>query len=163
MSKKLLPTLWAVLRILLGWIFLWAFIDKTFGLGFTTAAENAWVNGVSPTGGYLANAAHGPLAGLFHAMAGSAVVDWLFMLGLLLIGLSLILGIATRIACASGAILLLLMFLSAMPPEHNPFIDEHIIYAIILVMIPFARADERLGLADQWKKLGIVKKFPILQ
>jgi hypothetical protein len=29
--------LWVLFRILLGWQFLWAFIDKTFGFGLSTA------------------------------------------------------------------------------------------------------------------------------
>ncbi|MEU4541590.1 hypothetical protein AB0G15_42860, partial [Streptosporangium sp. NPDC023825] len=29
---------WAIARIGLGWIFLWAFLDKTFGWGFATPA-----------------------------------------------------------------------------------------------------------------------------
>ena len=32
---------WGALRIGVGWIFLWGFLDKLFGLGFATARENA--------------------------------------------------------------------------------------------------------------------------
>ena len=35
----------AVSRIVIGFTFLWAFLDKLFGLNYTTAAENAWING----------------------------------------------------------------------------------------------------------------------
>ena len=38
----------AVLRIMFGFYFLWAFLDKTFGLGFATPAAKAWINGGSP-------------------------------------------------------------------------------------------------------------------
>ncbi|MEU1639921.1 hypothetical protein ABZ440_44135, partial [Nonomuraea sp. NPDC005701] len=44
---------WAVARIAIGWIFLWAFLDKTFGWGFATPAGKAWVAGGSPTTGFL--------------------------------------------------------------------------------------------------------------
>ena len=48
----------------LGWVFLWAFLDKTFGLGFGTGldaetgvvdrfGDAAWINGGSPTLGFL--------------------------------------------------------------------------------------------------------------
>src|SRR5690348_5433065 len=50
----------AMLRIALGWIFLWAFLDKLFGLGHETTEKAAWINGGSPTKGFLANAATGP-------------------------------------------------------------------------------------------------------
>ncbi|MBA9050098.1 hypothetical protein BJ996_006829 [Streptomyces phaeogriseichromatogenes] len=36
-------------RILTGFVFLWAFLDKTFGLGYATASGNAWIDGMSPT------------------------------------------------------------------------------------------------------------------
>ncbi|MEV0316802.1 hypothetical protein AB0H91_55075, partial [Nonomuraea fuscirosea] len=39
---------WALARISFGWIFLWAFLDKTFGWGFATPAAKAWINGGSP-------------------------------------------------------------------------------------------------------------------
>ena len=60
---------WAVLRLLMGWTFFWAFIDKLFGLGFATAAESSWLNGGSPTAGFLKFATHGPFAEFYQAGA----------------------------------------------------------------------------------------------
>src|SRR5690606_6862690 len=51
----------AAARIAIGWVFLWAFLDKTFGLGFATAREDAWINGGSPTFGFLNFATEGKL------------------------------------------------------------------------------------------------------
>lgn len=116
-------------------IFLWAFIDKVFGLGFSTAPEAAWIVGVSPTTGYLAYATHGPLAPLFQALAGSVVVDWLFMLGLLGVGVGLLVPKAMRLAAYAGIAMLVLMYLSAFPPEHHPCIDEHLVYSFVLLFI----------------------------
>ena len=82
-------------RIAFGFYFLWAFVDKMFGLGFATPAERAVVNGGSPTTGYLSGV-EGPLAGFYNAMAGNAFVDVLFMAGLLGIGLTLMLGAGAR-------------------------------------------------------------------
>lgn len=101
--------IWAVLRIGMGWLFLWPFLDKLFGLGFTTAPEDAWIAGGSPTFGYLKFATSGPLAPIFQSLAGNPIVDWLFMLGLLLIGLALISGIGVSIASYAGAVMVLLM------------------------------------------------------
>src|SRR3954451_17740966 len=72
----------AVLRIAVGFVFLWAFFDKTFGLGYATPAARAWVNGGSPTKGFLSAVHAGPFQSTFHSMAGSGWADWLFMLGL---------------------------------------------------------------------------------
>lgn len=152
----------ALLRITLGWVFLWAFLDKTFGLGFSTAPEKAWLAGSSPTYGFLAMATTGPFADLFKGLAGSAVVDWLFMLGLLGIGTALLLGVAMRIASYAGALLVFLMWLAVLPPAHNPLIDEHIVYLFALLLLGSAQAGHTLGLGKLWGKTKLVQKWPIL-
>ncbi len=126
-------------RIALGFEFLWAFADKLFGFGFATKAADAWIRGGSPTTGFLKFASHGPLAGLYQWLAGQAWVDWLFMLGLLGIGLALIFGFYVRFAAWSGVVLVLLMWSVRLPPENNPIIDEHIIYALFLAGIALHR------------------------
>ena len=35
----------AIVRVVVGVEFLWAFLDKTFGLGYATPAARAWING----------------------------------------------------------------------------------------------------------------------
>ncbi len=153
-----------VLRILMGWLFLWAFVDKLFGWGFATAPANAWIRGGSPTYGFLANSPKGPLKEIFNAMAGSGFVEWLFMLGLLGIGVALMLGIGTKIAGYSGALLMLLMWLAVLPPKQNPFLDDHIMYLIILLL--FTRAagcGTWIGLGKWWRRRGIVRKYSWLE
>ena len=97
---------WGLIRMGVGWIFLWAFFDKVFGMGFATASDGAWINGGSPTFGFLNFGTKGPFAEGFKAVAGNAAVDWLFMVGLLAIGLALILGIGVIIASISGIAML---------------------------------------------------------
>jgi thiosulfate dehydrogenase [quinone] large subunit len=41
----------AVMRLATGFIFLWAFLDKTFGLGFATPIERAWITAARPLRG----------------------------------------------------------------------------------------------------------------
>ncbi len=152
---------WIALRIGMGWLFLWPFLDKLFGLGFTTSPEDAWIAGGSPTLGYLKFGTSGPLAPLFQSLAGNPVVDWLFMLGLLFIGLALLSGIAVNIASYSGAVLVLSMWLSYLPPEHNPILDEHIIYLIILIGLARVKAGQWVGLGKWWPQLA--KDYRVLQ
>lgn len=164
MKTSFAKNVWGLVRIAIGWIFLWPFLDKLFGLGFTTTPDHAWLAGSSPTTGFLTGATKGPFAGIFQAMAGSAFVDWLFMIGILCIGVALMLGIGVRIACYSGALMLVLMFLAGfIPPEHNPIIDEHLIYAITLIGLALMPSGEWLGFGKAWAKTGLVKKYPILK
>lgn len=153
----------ALLRVAIGWIFLWSFIDKVFGLGFSTKAGQAWLDGVSPTTGFLQFGTKGPLADVFQAMAGSVLVDWLFMLGLLFVGVALILGIGMKIAGHAGSLMLLLMWLALLTPEHNPVIDEHIVYILALAWLMKSEAGNDWGFGKWWKNIKIVKNNVWLQ
>lgn len=156
--------IWGVLRLLLGWTFLWAFLDKVWGLGFATTAEGAWLSGGSPTFGFLTFATKGPLAGFYQNLAGNAVVDWLFMLGLLAIGLPLLLGIGVRLAAFTGIVMYALMYSAGfILPEHNPFVDEHVVNAVIMVGLILSGAGRFLGFGNIWAKTRLVRKYPVLE
>jgi thiosulfate dehydrogenase [quinone] large subunit len=161
--QKATRYVFAGLRIALGWTFLWAFLDKMFGLGHETAAKNAWINGGSPTKGFLTFGAAGPFEGFYHNIAGAAWADWLFMLGLLGIGMALLLGIGTRIAAVAGGLLLLMMWAAVLPPQNNPFMDDHLIYAGLLAGLALVGAGNTLGLGRTWAKLPIVQRLPWLK
>ncbi len=148
----------AGLRISLGWVFLWAFLDKAFGLGRGTPSEGAWVDGGSPTAGFLGNAVVGPFEGIYHQIAGQAWADWLFMIGLAGIGTALILGIGVRVAAVAGATLLVLMWTAVLPPENNPFMDSHLIYAGLVVLLAGLNAGRVFGLGEKWEQLELVRK-----
>src|SRR5437773_1702863 len=68
----------AGVRLALGWIFLWAFLDKVFGLGHETPAKASWLNGGSPTTGFLKFGAQGPFTDFYHSIAGAGWTNWLF-------------------------------------------------------------------------------------
>jgi thiosulfate dehydrogenase [quinone] large subunit len=149
---------WTVLRILLGWSFLWAFLDKMFGLGFSTCrgfgpegtaassvdffCDAAMINGGSPTYGLLEFGTQGShTGGLFRWMASSSptTIGWadvLFMLALLLGGVALMLGVGTRIAAIGSAILMFFMFLALdVWPENNPINSSHSIEMVVYLGI----------------------------
>ncbi|WP_259400916.1 hypothetical protein [Microbispora sp. H13382] len=154
---------WAAARIAIGWVFLWAFLDKMFGFGFATPAAKAWINGGSPTTGFLKGTADNTFGGLFNTLAGQPWVDWLFMTGLAGIGTALILGIGMRIAATTGTLLLLLMWAAELPLTTNPFMDEHIVYAIVLIGLTLAGAGTTLGLGRVWAATPLVRRLPILK
>lgn len=149
----------AILRILLGFMFLWAFFDKMFGLGYSTTSQNAMMNGGSPTRGFLQYRSE-TLSALGDFFA---VTDVIIMAAFLLLGLALILGIGMKIATIGGTLLLIMMYIGVFPPDTNPLIDYHIIYIFLLLAIYLANAGDFLGMGKQWKEMEIVKKLPILE
>ncbi len=165
---------WALilLRIDIGFLFFWAFLDKTFGLGYATSVAHDWLHGGSPTKGFLGGVVVGPFPGLFQAFAGNALVDWLFMLGLLGVGVALILGIGIRPAVVVGSFMYLLMWLAVWPPatmaagqptsSTNPLIDEHTlgIFALLTIGSLIPRAQGPLG--RWWASLPFIKRNPWL-
>src|SRR5664279_3996511 len=60
----------AVLRVAMGFVFMWPFLDKLFGLGYSTASDKSWINGGSPTKGFLSGVAVGPFESVFNSIAG---------------------------------------------------------------------------------------------
>ena len=162
----------AVLRIAFGLTFLWAFVDKLVALGFSTGRDDtgvadrfgdaAWINGGSPTEGFLKFGADGPFKGLYNNIAGAAWADTLFMLGLLGIGLALTLGIGMRLAAGAGALLYILMWTVALPPANNPLLDDHILGAITLVVLALLSAGNTWGVGSRVAKTDLVRRYPAL-
>jgi thiosulfate dehydrogenase [quinone] large subunit len=159
----------AAFRVVMGLEFLWAFFDKTFGLGYATPAERAWINGGSPTKGFLSRVAVGPFESTFHALAGATWADWLFMVGLLGIGIALVLGIGLRVAAVSGTVMMLGMWAAEWPlakvtsagepsMSTNPIIDYHIIYALVLIVLAVTYAGHTWGLGRPWARLPFVQR-----
>lgn len=127
--------IWLKLRLVMSFIFIWAFFDKLLGLGFATTSEKAWINGGSPTTGFLSGAVKGPFAEIFHSLAGVPIIDWLFMLGLLFIGMTLLFNKYVFWGALAGIIMMVLMWLALLFPESNPIIDDHIVYALVLALL----------------------------
>jgi len=152
----------AVLRIATGFIFFWAFLDKTFGLGFSTPTERAWINGGTPSQGFLmSDAVTGPFKGFFAAIASPAT-DILFQAGMLAVGVAVILGIGLRLSAVAGTFMMVLMYLAEWPfaantASTNPLVDYHIIYALALIAVAALSAGDTWGFGAQWKKLPIVR------
>jgi thiosulfate dehydrogenase [quinone] large subunit len=159
----------AVTRVAIGFVFLWAFLDKTFGFGYATPSAKAWINGGSPTKGFLSAVAVGPFESTFHTWAGTGWADWLFMAGLLGIGMALTLGVALRIAAASGTVMMLFMWAAEWPlakatsagepsMSTNPIVDYHIVYALVLIAAALLYAGNTWGFGKLWARLPFVQR-----
>jgi thiosulfate dehydrogenase [quinone] large subunit len=135
----------ALARLSTGFIFLWAFLDKTFGLGYSTPSDRAWING-------------GPFKDFFASIASPAT-DVLFMLGMLAVGVAVMAGMGVRVAAVAGSLIMFLMWVAEWPMEAgtNPFMDYHIIYALVLVVVAYTLAGDTWGLGKWWANLPIVK------
>lgn len=151
----------AVARLATGFIFLWAFLDKTFGFGYSTTSERAWIHGGKPSQGFLkSDSVTGPLKGFFGGIA-SPVTDVLFMLGMLGVGLAVMLGIGTRVAAVAGSIIMAMMWLAEWPlgaGSSNPLIDYHVIYSLTIILVALVYGGDTWGLGKWWKSLPVVQK-----
>ena len=163
----------AAVRIAFGLTFLWAFFDKLLALGYHTGYDQeakldrfgdaAWINGGSPTEGFLAFGADGPFKSFYNSIAGDAWADWLFMLGLLGIGVALTLGIGMRVAAAAGAVLYLMMWSVALPPENNPVLDDHVLGALTLIALALTSAGDTWGLGRVWARTALARQYAVLR
>ena len=147
--KKYSSYLFTLLRILIGWHFLYEGIAKLINPGWTAKyylLGSKWI-----------------FAGLFHWMASSQtiinIVDFLNVWGLILIGLSLFIGLFVRWSAIAGAVLLFFYFASYPPifgytfgvvAEGNyQWVDKNLIELIMLVVLASLPADFLFG-ADRW-------------
>ena len=163
----------ALLRIGFGLTFLWAFFDKLLALGFHTGYDQdgkldrfgdaAWINGAAPPRASSSSAPTARSRASTTASAAPSGPTALFMLALLGIGLALTLGIGMRVAAAAGAVLYLMMWTVALPPENNPVIDDHILGAISMVVLAAYYAGDTWGLGKTWASTHLVKDAPVLR
>lgn len=162
MRENITRYVWGLLRLAMGLTFLWAFVDKVFGWGFATKPADAWLSGGSPTTGFLKFAVHGPFADFYHSLAGMPVVDWLFMLGLLFVGVTLTLGIFVKLGSLTGFVMLFLMYTAVgLPPVNHPFIDDHLVNMLIMVGLMVSNSGDYLGLGKSWSRTNLVQRIKI--
>lgn len=134
------------LRIALGWVMLWAGIDKIIEplRGNPRWTASGFLNFAIPEGN--------PFRQVFVAM-DSAAIDYLVMWGLLLVGLSLILGVLTRFAAFWGFVMMTFFWLAAWEGwfklEHGWVVDEHVIYMLLFFGLGAFGAGRILGI-DRW-------------
>lgn len=144
--KKSSINILIVLRIIIGWHFLHEGVSKILKPGWTCM-------------GYLVDS-QGPFSFVFHAIAKSTamvnIADWVNVIGLTAIGLSLIIGLFERPALIGGIVLLAFYYLShppligmnyAMPSEGNYlFVDKNLIEMVLMMLLYVIPTSHIVGL-----------------
>ena len=144
-----------IVRIAIGWHFLYEGVAKLLADNWSSAA-------------YLAGS-QWIFAPLFHSMAGSpgvvAVVDFLNIWGMILVGLGLMLGLFSRWAAAGGALMLFFYFIAYPPipgymfgvPSEGSYlwVNRNLIELLVLAAFAFIPSAYLFGLDRmylRWKE-----------
>lgn len=145
----------ALLRISMGWLLFYAGITKIFDPQWTAAGYIKAAKTFTPFYHWLAKPEILP------------VVNFLNEWGLTLIGIALILGIAVRLSSILGAVLMILYYFPVLEfpyiRPHSFLVDEHIIYASVLLLFASVRAGRIFGLENWCRNLPLCSKFPRLR
>jgi thiosulfate dehydrogenase [quinone] large subunit len=127
-----------LLRIALGWLFFYAGITKLFNPAWSAV-------------GYLQGAK--TLSSFYQWLAQPGlvpVINFLNEWGLLLIGVALLVGLFVRLASGAGAVMMLLYYFPVLTFPHIGatayVVDEHIVYALALLVVAAFQAGRIGGL-----------------
>jgi thiosulfate dehydrogenase [quinone] large subunit len=145
----------ALLRIVVGIIFLWAGLEKLLApqafdasgfLKFATAGTLGWP---FVTGEVAEGTVFNPTQGLWLALADNqgamSIVNVLVPLGQVGIGISLILGLLTRFGATMGALMMAFFFIAAWDFAYG-VVNQHLAYALICLTIAGIGAGRYYGL-----------------
>lgn len=151
-TKNVSSAILAILRVTLGWLFLYA--------GVTKVLDPAW-----SAEGYIRGAkTFAPFFMWLAAPGRIAFINFINEWGLVLLGVSLIFGIAVRLSSWFGALLMVLYYLVVLDfpriAPHSYLVDEHIIYALVLIYFALVRAGRVYGLETKCSNWPICRWFP---
>ena len=144
-----------LLRLSMGWLFFYAGITKVLNPTWSAA-------------GYLKGAK--TFTGFYHWLASPEILpftnffnEW----GLTLIGAALILGVFVRLSSFLGAGMMLLYYFPILTfPKVGAnayLVDDHIIYAFVLLFLGVIRAGQYFGLENWCSNLPICARYPTLR
>jgi uncharacterized membrane protein YphA (DoxX/SURF4 family) len=143
-KKKIVAWIFSILRIFVGWHFLYEGIVKLFNPNWSSASylmESKWL-----------------FSGFFHWLISNnttlSLVDFINTWGLIIIGLCLFIGIFSRIASIFGVLLLMLYYVASPPfvyssipsTSHFYIINYNLIEAVVLTALAALPKDYMFGL-----------------
>lgn len=137
-----------VLRVSMGWLMFYAGIVKILNPEWSAM-------------GYMKGAK--TFSGLYQWLSQPDILPIINLInswGLTLLGISLLLGALVRISAPLGALLMLLYYFPVLKfpyiGNHGFLIDDHIIYALVLVFLAAIKSGELWGLDKylnkKWKR-----------
>ncbi|MEJ0096901.1 MAG: DoxX family membrane protein [Bauldia sp.] len=143
-------------RLVMAWTFLYA------------ASQQVFVPGWSVVGFLDSTKTFHPLYSQFTGPVIAPILSFLVAYGHLLIGLSLLLGLLVRVSAVFGILLMLVYWTAHMDFPYistsvNLLIDEHIVYAGVLVLLIVERAGHVWGLDGWAEKLSFFRDHPGLK
>lgn len=139
----------------MGWLLFYAGITKIMDPNWSAA-------------GYLKSAKTFPALFAWFAEPGLLpVINFVNEWGLVLLGVSLVLGIGVRVSSVLGAGLMMLYYFPVLEfPKigpHSYIVDEHIVYALALLILGAFRAGRVWGLENWCLSLPICQRYPKLR
>src|SRR3989338_4108549 len=144
-----------LLRVSMGWLMLYAGITKVLDPNWSAA-------------GYLQGAK--TFAGFYQWLTQPNIlpaINFINEWGLTLLGVSLILGIFVRLSSVFGTVLMMLYYFPVLTfpyiSQHYFIVDEHVIYALVLIFFAAIGAGRYYGLDTWCAGLPICVKFPRLR
>ncbi|HEY9584231.1 MAG TPA: DoxX family protein [Candidatus Paceibacterota bacterium] len=144
-----------LLRVSMGWLMLYAGITKVLDPNWSAA-------------GYLQGAK--TFAGFYQWLTQPNIlpaINFINEWGLTLLGVSLILGIFVRLSSVFGTVLMMLYYFPVLTfpyiSQHSFIVDEHVIYALVLIFFAAIGAGRYYGLDTWCAGLPICVKFPRLR
>lgn len=159
----------AALRITLGAGFLFAGLEKILHFDGSTKAFDATGFLKFATAGTLPGSPDKAIVNPTHdfwvALAGNpglmSVINTMVVSGEVLIGLALILGLATRFAGVMGAVMMAFLWIANFSFANGPF-NEQFFYGVVALFVAYAAAGEAYGLRSVVTRIRVVTAHPRL-
>ena len=162
-----------VLRVVLGFGFFYAGLEKLLNFAGDEKPWSAFGFLKFATGGTIPNMtgltdpmSHNPTQGLWTGLAANptllGVVDFLVVFGELAIGIALILGIATRLAGAFGAVMMFLFWIAAWDFQYG-IVNQQFVYMVLSAFVAYASAGRIVGLDGVLEKSEFARRTPALR
>ena len=156
----------AALRVVVGWVFLYAGIEKIFGAEPFTAAGFLQFGTAGTAPGAAEGAIVNPTQTFWVDLASNAgaigVIDFLVPFGQVAIGAALILGLGTRFAGAMGFLMMSFITIAAWDFAFG-IVNYTAILAITALLLGIMRAGEIYGVDALVDEQPVVKRTPALQ